>query len=45
MARSLNPLSPQRIVYEITDKGGLTATIGFIHGGRPQTFEFTPEAY
>jgi len=35
--------SPQRIVYELTDEDSLTASIGFIHGGRPQDFEFTRE--
>lgn len=35
--------SPQRIVYELSDNGGLTAAIGFINGGSPQLFEFTRE--
>ena len=35
--------SPQRIEYELSPEGVLTASIGFINGGRPQTFEFTRE--
>ncbi len=35
---------PQRIVYERTEAGGLTASIGFAKGGKPRTFEFTREA-
>ncbi len=35
--------SPQRITYELSTEGGLTASIGFIHGGRPQRFEFQRE--
>lgn len=35
--------SPQRIVYELSSEGTLTASIGFINGGRPQSFEFTRE--
>ena len=35
--------SPQRIVYEISAEGGLSATIGFFKGGRPQRFEFKKE--
>lgn len=35
---------PQRIVYALSDDGALTASIGFVHGGRPQTFGFTREA-
>jgi hypothetical protein len=34
---------PQRIVYELSDAGGLTAAIGFINGGRPRLFEFDRE--
>ncbi len=41
--------SPQRIVYELAaekegESGTLTASIGFIKGGRPQRFEFKREA-
>ena len=35
--------SPQRIAYELSADGALTASIGFIHGGRPQRFEFRAE--
>lgn len=35
--------SPQRIVYALSDDGVLTASIGFIHGGRPRAFTFTRE--
>jgi hypothetical protein len=35
---------PQRIVYELSDEGSLSASIGFVKGGRPQRFEFTREA-
>jgi hypothetical protein len=35
--------SPQRIVYEISAEGALTASIGFSKGGRPQRFEFRRE--
>lgn len=35
--------SPQRIVYELSAEGGLSASIGFIKGGRPQRFEFKRE--
>ena len=35
--------SPQRIVYELLEEGGLSATIGFIHGGRGTRFEFQRE--
>ena len=35
--------SPQRIVYELSDEGALSASIGFVNGGRPQRFEFTRE--
>lgn len=34
---------PQRIVYEHSAEGGLTASIGFAKGGRPQRFEFKRE--
>lgn len=34
---------PQRIVYELSDSGALTASIGFAKG-RLQGFEFVPEA-
>mgnify|MGYP001496023805 CR=1 FL=1 len=34
---------PQRIVYELSAKGRLTASIGFANGGRPQRFEFKRE--
>lgn len=41
-----NPLHsfPQRIVYELSDEGGLTAKIGFANGGDYQPFEFKREA-
>ena len=32
--------SPQRIVYELSDEGLLSATIGFINGGNGTRFEF-----
>ncbi len=35
--------SPQRIVYELSAKGSMSASIGFAKGGRPQRFEFTRE--
>lgn len=35
--------SPQRIIYELSELGQLTASIGFIKGGRPQRFEFKRE--
>jgi hypothetical protein len=35
--------SPQRIVYELSPEGGLSASIGFAKGGRPQRFEFERE--
>jgi hypothetical protein len=35
--------SPQRIVYEHSAEGHLSASIGHIKGGRPQRFEFTRE--
>lgn len=34
---------PQRIVYELTAEGGLSASIGHAKGGRPQRFEFKRE--
>lgn len=34
---------PQRITYELSDEGGLSATIGFINGGRGTRYEFTRE--
>ena len=37
--------SPQRIVYELADDGTLSASIGFIHGGKPTRFEFTREGH
>lgn len=41
----LNPRhdSPQRITYELTAEGGLTASIGYVNGGRPRPFEYTRE--
>jgi len=36
--------SPQRIVYELSAEGGLSASIGFAKGGRPQRFEFKRES-
>lgn len=35
---------PQRIVYELSKEGGLTAKIGFANGGDYQPFEFEREA-
>jgi hypothetical protein len=35
--------SPQRIVYELSAEGRLSASIGFAKGGRPQRFEFKRE--
>ena len=35
--------NPQQIVYELADEGALSATIGFINGGRGTRFEFTRE--
>lgn len=35
--------SPQRIVYERSAEGGLSASIGFANGGRSQRFEFLRE--
>ncbi len=34
---------PQQIVYELSDEGALSATIGFINGGRGTRFEFERE--
>ncbi|MGI9293112.1 MAG: hypothetical protein ACR2PS_03945 [Pseudomonadales bacterium] len=34
---------PQRIVYELSAEGRLSASIGFAKGGRPRRFEFTRE--
>ncbi len=34
---------PQRIVYELSADGNLTASIGFARGGNPQRFEFKRE--
>lgn len=36
--------SPQRIIYELTAEGRLSASIGYAKGGRPQIFEFQREA-
>jgi hypothetical protein len=35
--------SPQRIVYELSAEGRLSASIGFAKGGKPQRFEFERE--
>lgn len=35
---------PQRIVYELAQDGSLSASIGFLKGGRPQRFEWRREA-
>lgn len=35
--------SPQRIVYELSAEGVLSATIGLIKGGRGTRFEFRRE--
>ena len=35
--------SPQRIVYELSAEGGLSASIGYTKGGRPQRFEWQRE--
>jgi hypothetical protein len=35
--------SPQRIVYELSAEGALSASVGYIHGGKPQRFDFTRE--
>ncbi|MEZ6197327.1 MAG: DUF6265 family protein [Planctomycetota bacterium] len=34
---------PKRITYELSEKGGLSATIGFMKGGTPRRFEFARE--
>jgi len=34
---------PQRIVYELSAAGGLTASIAFAKGGNPRTFEYQRE--
>jgi hypothetical protein len=34
---------PQRIVYELSAEGSLSATIGYTKGGKPQRFEFRRE--
>lgn len=31
---------PKRIIYELTETGGMTATIGYMKGGTPRKFEF-----
>jgi len=35
--------SPQRIVYEVSAEGRLTASIGYMKGGTPRRFEFKSE--
>ncbi len=35
--------SPQRIVYELSDEGSLSVSIGYAKGGKPQRFEFQRE--
>ncbi|MCC7012353.1 MAG: hypothetical protein IT454_07330 [Planctomycetes bacterium] len=35
--------SPQRIVYELSADGGLSASIGYTKGGRPKRFDFKRE--
>ena len=35
---------PQRIIYELTEEGRLSASIGFAKGGQPRSFEYTREA-
>ncbi len=35
--------APQRIVYELSSDGKLTASIGYAKGGKPQRFEFGRE--
>lgn len=35
--------SPQRIVYELSVDGGLTASIGYANGGKPRRFEYKRE--
>lgn len=34
---------PKRIVYELSEEGGLSATIGYMKGGTPTRFEFKRE--
>ncbi|MBL8754175.1 MAG: hypothetical protein JNK15_12815, partial [Planctomycetes bacterium] len=34
---------PQRIVYELSPEGGLSASIGYAKGGKPQRFEWKRE--
>src|SRR5690606_24756649 len=34
---------PQRIVYELSDEGALSASIGFMKGGKPGRYEFKRE--
>jgi hypothetical protein len=34
---------PQRIVYALSEDGRLTASVGFMKGGKPQVFEFGRE--
>jgi Domain of unknown function (DUF6265) len=34
---------PKRIAYELTNEGGLNATIGFLKGGTPRRFDFKRE--
>jgi len=34
---------PKRIVYELSDEGRLSATIGYARGGTPRRLEFEPE--
>lgn len=34
---------PKRIVYELSDSGGLSATIGYMKGGTPRRFDFSRE--
>jgi hypothetical protein len=36
--------SPQRIVYEVSAEGQLSASIGYMKGGKPQRFEFRRES-
>lgn len=35
--------SPQRIIYELLDEDSMSASIGFIHGGRGTRFDYTRE--
>ena len=34
---------PQRIVYELSNEGALTTSIGFAKGGRPRSFDYRLE--